>query len=386
MSLDGHLRDLGVPEVLQMLSSARKSGLLTLSAPADGRAVTVLLRDGFVLHAATGQREEPRDGAVDGSAPVDVAASRCALLDQTPSKRQATAIVLDTLGWRDGRFAFAPLGAGDALFTRAFASGPVSVDTLLIQGAQESEAWEELRPRIADGHVVPAFVDGDATQLPLLRLAPDQWELLTRVDGVCSVLELATTMGKPPLEIAQAVDRLVLAGVLAVHAVATRGRLLPTPPSSPAVSATSGHDLWDPHEATADAVDADDDSLWDPQAHDIFGAAPRAAATDYLASSKNTAVSDDRSPAEADLHPVEAAAVGVALLRSGDFAGAIARWRAARDGAPGAELATWLHDAIAAASELSALVRAAPMAAPTAVSDVSAAELPITLEGVDADR
>jgi hypothetical protein len=46
MSLEGQLRELGLPEVLQLLSLSRKSGTLHVRAPLQGRAAFLRITQG----------------------------------------------------------------------------------------------------------------------------------------------------------------------------------------------------------------------------------------------------------------------------------------------------------------------------------------------------
>ena len=52
MSLEGRLRDLGLPEVYQLLGSSRKSGTLRVHAPLQAHAAEVRFVQGMIADAA----------------------------------------------------------------------------------------------------------------------------------------------------------------------------------------------------------------------------------------------------------------------------------------------------------------------------------------------
>ncbi len=106
MSLVGSLEDLGLADILQIVSLARKSGILALrSEDGDGR---ILFREGLV-HAARvkGQPEDlegllrragaTEAGAADASAPGRIEALRRELVEQALARM---------LEWRSGEFSF----------------------------------------------------------------------------------------------------------------------------------------------------------------------------------------------------------------------------------------------------------------------------------------
>ena len=127
MSLVGSLEDLGLADILQIVSLSRKSGMLMLrSESGDGR---ILLRDGLVQGAAI--KGEPEDlralllaqGCVDGagfdrarslagseSIGLDLALQReCGLAPDrlTALRREhVERSVLRMFGWRTGEFSF----------------------------------------------------------------------------------------------------------------------------------------------------------------------------------------------------------------------------------------------------------------------------------------
>ena len=258
MSLEGRLRELGLAEVLQLLALSRKSGVLHLEAALQGRHAAVHFQQGSVVNADTWNEYEAA-GALRARAAHEA--------------REVEAVMLDLLLWRDGAFRFAP--ANEHAPTSA--SIRLAVEPLLMQAAQQAEVWARIEDRVPHSRVVPAFVDVEPQQLPLLRLAPAQWEILTRVDGQRDLLMLAEALGRDLLEVAEQVHGLIGAGLLVLREGPVAPRRNPTPPAMAAIPAPEGHeiagDLWIPtavhtrHSSSPPDESSDthdEDSLFDP--------------------------------------------------------------------------------------------------------------------------
>lgn len=261
MSLEGRLRDLGLPEVLQLLALSRKTGRLQLRAPLQGRAAFVQLTNGAITDAALWR--PPLDQAhADG-------------LASSAGSKAVESCVLDLLRWRDGDFRFEPDTARET-------SGAVRLvaDMLLMESAQQAERWEAIEARVPDAEAIPAFVDVEPQQLPLLRLVPQEWEILTRVDGARDLNELAVLLERDVLDVAEIVAGLIDSGLLTLRQTERAPRRNPTPPigtvaqlpptATPSASAPGidvPRDLWIPHGddvLLAEHDPHDDDSIFDP--------------------------------------------------------------------------------------------------------------------------
>ncbi|MBL0171894.1 MAG: DUF4388 domain-containing protein [Gemmatimonadaceae bacterium] len=375
MSLEGRLRELGLPDVLQLLGLSRKSGTLQLRAQLQGAAAFVRLAQGAIVDAASwrlheGERAEDAPGLATSSA----------------ATRAVEACVLDLLTWRDGEFRFVPIETPPPV-------SPVrlTVDMLLVEAAQRAENWERLADRIAHAHVVPAFVDVEPQQLPLLRLVPQEWEILTRVDGKRDLAELATVLGRELLDVAGIVHGLIGAGLLTLREVQTAPRRNPTPPIGSDVlspraggsAASHARDLWIPHGddalTTAGDVHGDDDTLFDPIQMGVLTAdgMPRRRTTPRGMPALSTPAemrTDDTvasSVAETSLHRGEASwplpgmdattlcTHGDEAARRGDLAGALTFWSAALRSEASLADADRIREAIALAARLHALLHPA---------------------------
>jgi hypothetical protein len=352
MSLEGRIRDLGLSEVLQLLSLGRKSGTLHCEAPLQGRHAFVRFLQGQVVDA----EETPI-----GDAAAEAAASRAQA--DAHAVQQA---VLDVLLWRDGTFRFAP-----ADIMPATSSVRLPVEPMLMEAAQRAEVWSRIEQRVPHARVVPAFVDIEPQQLPLLHLTPPQWELLTRVDGERDLIALAATMQRELTDIAQLVHDLIAAGLLTLREGRVAPRRNPTPPASPAVRAPDAlppRDLWIPDQGDADLSrmpgEYEEDSLFDPVEWGVLTAegmprrgTPWQPAAIVAPHPAEPSFPREQAAAEApELHGPTLGRHGDELARQGDLVGALACWNAALRAPVPVDNADRVREAIALAARLHALL------------------------------
>ena len=346
MSLEGRIRDLGLPEVYQLLGSSRKSGTLRVTAPLQAHAAEVRFVQGMIADAAQW--------------PLDLTGAITVPDRPTPTSADARAIeavVLDLLTWREGEFRFVVERAG----VRSASPVRLNVGALLVEAAHRSEVWDRVRGRVFNDHVVPAFVDIDPQQLPHLRLVPQEWEVLTRVDGRRDLTELAEVLGRQLLDVAEIVHTLIGAGVLALRDSAVMPRRHPTPPAQQAL------DIWIPSAAelaSGEKNSEDDDLLFDPIASQLYQAASTFKVPDENAvASAAPEQSLAQGEARRSVTDTDAASLcerGDSAARSGDLAGALTWWSAALRTDAAAVDADRIRESIALAARLHALLHPTP--------------------------
>ncbi len=251
MSLEGTIRDLGLHEVGQLLSLSRKSGTLSVHSVLRGARAWIRFVDGAIV-----------DAGADNPPPVGEATEAAA----SGARNEVEEASLDVLAWREGHFAFSPFDTTTGSASRV----RIPTDAMLVESANREDAWIALRDRIASAHAVPSFVAVEPKALPLLRLQPQEWEVLTRVDGERSVRVLARLMKRDLLEIASVVYGLIGNGLLVIGDASTRRTS--TPSSSVTVPGAddireSNDELWIPAHAEMAVFAADtehDDVVFDP--------------------------------------------------------------------------------------------------------------------------
>jgi hypothetical protein len=331
VSLEGPLRELGLQEVCQLLSLSRKTGVLHVRHGRRAWRGLLAVEQGAMVFAAVpglvmslaerlttldlltpSQLIEARGG--EGSWQARLAAAT--RVDAATLERHAVGAVESAVDelftWRDGDFRFAPSEAlpDDAARVR------LSTDSVMMSATTRADQWTALADRIAHAGMIPTFVEIEPVQLPLLHLVPQEWEVLTRVDGVRDLRALALILERDALDVARVVHGLVAAGMLSLRDVVVTERAAPTPPSVPAIGAEPE---WDVSELTP--------------------AAGRPAVT-------------------AGADGLDARAAQAA--RHGDFAGARAFWQAYLAARPWADDAERIREAIELVSRLEALLSDRP--------------------------
>lgn len=372
MALEGRIRDLALTEVLQLLSLGRKTGVLHCHAPLQGRRAQIAFNVGAIV-----------DADVAGVDRVnDLAAPRRRTSDRTAMEDA----VQDVLLWRDGMFRFAP-GERPTHETTV----RLTVEPLLMDAAMRAEVWQHIESRVPHARVIPAFVEVEPQQLPLLRLSPPQWEILTCVDGQRDLMALASAMQRDVTEVAKLVFDLMGSGLLTLREGQTAPRQNPTPPATPAIPtvvpaapATDTHctppgatavtvpDLWIPHLGGAQpaplAGEHDEDSLFDPIALGVLTpeGLPRQR-TPWLPEAPVAPAPVEPSLPREQPEVVATGArltqdgltlcqQGDALARAGDLTGAMAHWNAALRAPAPLPNAERVREAVALAARLHALL------------------------------
>lgn len=226
--LTGDLSDFSLRNVLEFLSVARKSGLLTIRcASVDGG---VFLRDGDVCLGLVDVTRVPLGPRLIARGLVDRAALReagggadgttfglaCGLMRAASDADEASSMAVDhtceTIGWFDTRsnaqFVFDCTVAVDAW---PFAPSPASG---LLTGVERSAAvWRELRNVIDDLSLVPSCpVDPSSTAGVSLTAA--QWRVVALADGRRSINEVIELIGLGQLETCRELAGLIDEGLI----------------------------------------------------------------------------------------------------------------------------------------------------------------------------
>lgn len=304
MALSGTLETFSLPDVLRLLSSTEKSGLLRLDG--DRGVGRVWVVDGDVVSAESDGGERDVDG-----------------------------VVFDLLRFVEGAFEFdsgvePPEGAGAAR----------PVDDVLVVAEARLEEWREIEARVPSLDVRVRLVhevDGEVT------VSPPQWQVLARVGAGTTGHRIATQLELGELEVCRQLrdlidDRLVeidehapvehapvaaepepvtgpVEVVEPVDAVDAIDPIRPTPEPEAPVAVEhdgpvelDGYELDTAPEPTADAADAagatDDDGADDDFLSQLSHLSPRAAAAVEATSSEEDhgpAEPVDHEPAEPDL-------------------------------------------------------------------------------------
>jgi hypothetical protein len=226
--LEGSLDTFGLPDIFGLLVASRKTGALYVQSAA--RRGVVHFADGQLSGGSADVSRQSLARRLLALATVTDAdldeAIRAAALDQTVGVARALAdggavptetlqaavaeqihdAVFDLVRWSEGRFGFEPGEPNPD-------DSPVrlSVDVVLAEAHRRAESWA----------VVTAVVPSPETVLSVAAnsvsdqvLSPEDWSLLTLVDGQRTVADLVTLLGRGEFAVVSALARLVERGLL----------------------------------------------------------------------------------------------------------------------------------------------------------------------------
>jgi hypothetical protein len=176
MSFQGSLRELQLPDIIQLVSASGKTGKFTLIR--DEVQGTLFLKEGRIVHAEVGD--------VAGDEAVYVLAS-----------------------WSSGEFQFLP--GEETQVVSIYKSNA----RLLMEAAHQHDEWRVLSRKVPGLDFVPTLASAEAARP--VTLSPIEWSLIVRIDGKKSVRELAHESDSSSFEVAKLLYGLVTADLVVMQ-------------------------------------------------------------------------------------------------------------------------------------------------------------------------
>jgi len=179
MALQGSLADISLPDVIQLVSVSGKTGVFTISGEgADGK---IYLKEGQIVDAAAG-------------------------------KLAGDLAVYEMATWRKGQF----------IFTANVAPERVTVTksntSLMMEAARRIDEYRVLQRKIPNLDAVPYFLPREPGQ-DQITLSPQEWAVVTKVDGQLSIRGLEESTGLPAFDVCKVLYGLVTSGLIALRPV-----------------------------------------------------------------------------------------------------------------------------------------------------------------------
>lgn len=231
----GNLGTVGVPRLFRAIADERRTGRLVLIYPAAGQESHVFFRRGDAYHARLlGNRiqlgtrlvsagylsHEDVDRALEvqkseggrrrlGEILIEEGMVPRGAIEEIV-KEQIEDTIFEILRWDDGIFEFEQDVMSDEDIGLQ-----VSVENLVMEGARRFREWHQITRQIPTLDAIPRFADESGGAIEV-ALTPEEWSLVSKVDGRSTVSELAVMCGFTELEAARCVFGLVTAGLLAI--------------------------------------------------------------------------------------------------------------------------------------------------------------------------
>ena len=178
MALQGSLADIALPDVIQLVSVSGKTGVFTLSGEGvDGK---IFIKDGQITDAVAG-------------------------------KLAGEFAVYEMAGWRKGQF----------IFTANVESDRVTVNksntSLMMEAARRLDEWRVLQRKIPSMDAIPFFLPREPGH-DQITLSPQEWAIVTKIDGQTSIAKLEQATGLPAFDVCKVLYGLVTSGLISLRA------------------------------------------------------------------------------------------------------------------------------------------------------------------------
>jgi hypothetical protein len=182
MTFQGSLKELHLPDVIQLVSVSGKTGCFHLER--EGESGAIYLENGRIVHASLGK--------LSGEEAV---------------------YALST--WSEGTFHFRP---GDAAPARTITKNNTN---LLMEAARRMDEWRVLSKKIPSLDRVPRFRVPEGKQ-GQINLNTQEWLILSKIDGQADIETIAERLNLSTFEVAKLLYGLVTMGLIVLDAPAPR--------------------------------------------------------------------------------------------------------------------------------------------------------------------
>src|SRR5947208_9478509 len=178
MAFQGSLKELPLPDIIQLVSVSGKTGVFSLRRNGDSSTGEIYLRGGQIVHAHAGDL-------------------------------QGEEAMYELAIWPEGEFVFTP-GKETELTTIQ-----KSNTNLLMEAARRIDEWQILSKRIPSTRLVPVFTQRATTTS--VSLTPQEWGLICKIDERRSIEEVAIGLNMSPFEVCKLLYGLITSGLVTLH-------------------------------------------------------------------------------------------------------------------------------------------------------------------------
>ena len=177
MAFQGSLKELPLPDIIQLVSVSGKTGVFSLKREGD-ESGEIYLRGGQIVHAYVGD-----------------------LLGEEA--------VYELAIWPEGEF----------VFTQGTETGQTTIQksntNLLMEAARRIDEWQVLSKKIPSTRLVPIFTNLAATTS--VSLTPQEWSLICKIDERRSIEEIAIGLASSPFEVCKLLYGLITSGLVSLR-------------------------------------------------------------------------------------------------------------------------------------------------------------------------
>jgi hypothetical protein len=183
MAFQGSLKELPLPDIIQLVSVSGKTGKFTLSR--DGERGFIFLKNGQMVHAQV----------------ADLVGEEAIY---------ALAI------WNQGEFQFSPAEEPDRQTITK------SNTNLLMEAARRLDEWRVLSKKIPSVEAVPELLVRESRH-EQITLNPQEWMLITKIDGHRSIADIGKTLAISSFDVAKILYGMVTSELVQLKKKVDRG-------------------------------------------------------------------------------------------------------------------------------------------------------------------
>jgi len=176
MSLQGSLSELPLPDVIQLVSVSGKTGAFEIQG--EHEAGKIYLRDGQIVDAVVG-------------------------------RLRGDTAVYEMAIWSQGSFIFKPGEETDEVTIH------ISNANLMMEAARRLDEWRVLSRKIPSLDLVPYFTVREKAS-DQVTLSPQEWILVTRINGEHSIEEIANQLRWAPFDVSKLLFGMITTGLVAL--------------------------------------------------------------------------------------------------------------------------------------------------------------------------
>lgn len=177
MAFQGSLKELPLPDIIQLVSVSGKTGVFSLKRDSEENG-EIYLRGGHIVHAHVG----------------------------------------DLIG-EEAVYELAIWPEGDFVFTQGTETDRTTIQksntNLLMEAARRIDEWQVLSKKIPSTRLVPVFTNLAATTS--VSLTPQEWSLICKIDERRSIEEIAIGLASSPFEVCKLLYGLITSGLVTLH-------------------------------------------------------------------------------------------------------------------------------------------------------------------------
>ncbi len=233
MALKGSLKDFSLPDLFQLLNFSKKNGTLNLTR-GQARGY-ICFRNGEVFFATTNWKRQSLGMKLLGAGIISKAQLDEALELQKREARgqrlgqllirmdyitkeqlevfveeQIQDAVFEMLRWTDGEFDFQP----GMVFPEEDIGLSISTEELIMEGSRRLDEWNRIEKKIPHLDVIFRMTSMQGREAAQISLTPEEWMVLTHVDGEKTVRQIVEQTGMSTLHTCKILYGLISSGLL----------------------------------------------------------------------------------------------------------------------------------------------------------------------------